>query len=82
MMLNTQIATVSTIPVVTEPLVLHPVEVRQLRLRQDELSEEVVSGTLIDDREALVAELSHVREILSRFDQGNASVTRRAGLAA
>jgi hypothetical protein len=29
-----------------------------------------------------VAELVHVRDILARLDQGTASVSRRAGLAA
>lgn len=82
MMLNTQTSRVAGFSVVAEPLVLHPVEVRQLRLRQDELAEEVASAASGDAREAVVAELFHVREILSRFDQGKASVTRRAGLAA
>ena len=81
-MLKTQTARVGVSSVVAEPLYLHPVEVRQLRLRQDELAEEVSTVSSGDAREAVVAELSHVREILSRFDQGKASVTRRAGLAA
>jgi|GEM_PF-4906733 len=64
-----------------EPLVLHPVEVRQLRLRQSELDEEV-AGAAGEAHESAVAELVHVRDILARLDQGTASVSRRAGLAA
>ena len=82
MMLNPHPTRVAIIPVVAEPLVLHPVEIRQLRVRQDELAEEAAADASAEARDSVVAELFHVREILSRFDQGKATITRRAGLAA
>jgi hypothetical protein len=82
MMLDTQSTTVPTPSNAIEPFILHPVEVRQLRLRQDELAEEIASDTSSATREAVVAELVHVREILGRVDRGIASTNRRAGLAA
>lgn len=81
-MLDAKFSRASTSPGATERLILHPVEVRQLRLRHDELTEEVAFVTSTDARDAVIAQLVHVREILRRCDGGTASVTRRAGLAA
>jgi hypothetical protein len=82
MMLKSAEDRITTGVVRFEPLVLHPVEVRQLELRRDELAEEVSAGTTEDTADTVIAELAHVREILSRFARGTASVSRRAGLAA